>query len=60
MLGVLALGWYNWRIVTPALEGRAIASADRLRLAIRLELALGLLMLIITTMLVVSPLPGEG
>jgi len=60
MLGVVALGWYNWRVVTPALEGRAIASADRLRLAIRLELALGLFMLIITTMLVVSPLPGEG
>lgn len=60
MLGVLALGWYNWRVVTPALEGRQVSSPGTLRRAIRVELALGLVMLAITTMLVVSSLPGEG
>jgi putative copper resistance protein D len=60
LLGVVALGWYNWRVVTPALEGSQPLAADRLRLAIRLELVLGLLMLAITALLVVSPLPGEG
>ena len=60
MLGVLGLGWYNWRVVTPALEGRQVSSPGTLRRAIRVELALGLVMLAITTMLVVSSLPGEG
>ena len=60
MTGVMALGWYNWRIVTPALEGHHATARQRLRGAIRLELLLGLAMLIITAMLVASPLPGEG
>ena len=60
MLGVLALGWYNWRVVTPALDGMHPDARARLRIAIRLELLLALAMLAITTMLVVSPLPGEG
>jgi len=57
---VMALGWYNWRVVTPALEGAHATCRERLRRAVRLELLLGLVMLAITTMLVVSPLPGEG
>lgn len=60
MLGVLALGWYNWRVVTPALKGTHPSARARLRVAIRLELLIALAMLAITTMLVVSPLPGEG
>jgi putative copper export protein len=60
MLGVLALGWYNWRIVTPALGAAHPAARMRLRRAVRLELLLGFAMLAITTMLVVSALPGEG
>jgi putative copper export protein len=60
MLGVLAVGWYNWRIVTPALEAHEATGSRRLRRAIRVELALGLLMLAITTVLVASPLPGEN
>jgi putative copper export protein len=60
MLGVLILGWYNWRVVTPALDGADPGARRRLRVAIRLELLLALAMLAITTMLVVSPLPGEG
>jgi len=60
MLGVLALGWYNWRVVTPALDAAHQTARARLRLAVRVELLLGLVMLAITTMLVVSALPGEG
>jgi putative copper export protein len=60
MLGVLAVGWYNWRVVTPALEARHVNSPDTLRRAIRVELGLSLVMLAITTLLVVSPLPGEN
>jgi putative copper resistance protein D len=60
LLGVLALGWYNWRVVTPALERQDADCGNRLRRAIRAELALGLLMLAITAILVASPLPGEG
>jgi copper resistance protein D len=60
MLGVLILGWYNWRVVTPALDDADPGGRRRLRVAIRLELLLALAMLAITTLLVVSPLPGEG
>jgi putative copper resistance protein D len=60
MIGVLALGWYNWRVVTPAIEATHPNCRARLRVAVRLELLLALAMLAITTMLVVSPLPGEG
>ena len=60
MLGVSMVGWYNWRVVTPALQTNDPRAGARLRVAIRLELLLALVMLAITTMLVVSPLPGEG
>lgn len=60
MLGVMVLGWYNWRVVTPALDGLHPTARVRLRRAIQFELVLVLVMLAITTLLVVSPLPGEG
>lgn len=60
MIGVLALGWYNWKVVTPALDGADAGARAKLRTAIRLELLLALAMLAITTMLVASPLPGES
>jgi putative copper export protein len=60
MCGVLAVGWYNWKIVTPALEGYDADCRQRLRRAITVELALGLAMLAITTVLVASPLPGDN
>ena len=60
MLGVMALGWYNWRIVTPALEGAHPSCRQRLRRAVQLELALGFVMLTLTAFLVASSLPGEG
>ncbi len=60
MIGVLLLGWYNWRVVTPALIGADTGARRTLRRAVRAELALGLAMLLITAFLVASPLPGEG
>jgi putative copper export protein len=59
LVGVLAMGWWNWRVVTPSL-GQALAAAPaRLRRSIRTELMLGLLLLAITALLVASPLPGH-
>lgn len=60
MLGVMALGWYNWRTVSPGLDAAHPHSAARLRRAVRAELLLGVVMLALTTLLVVSALPGEG
>lgn len=60
MLGVLALGGYNWRVVTPALERGDEASIPRLERAIRIELLLGLVLLCITAFLVATALPGES
>ncbi len=58
LAGVLTLGWWNWRVVTPSL-GEALAAAPaRLRHAVRLELLLGAVLLAITAVLVASPLPG--
>ncbi len=59
LAGVLALGWWNWRVVTPAL-GEALAAAPaRLRRAVRLELLLGAVLLAITAVLVATALPGN-
>jgi putative copper resistance protein D len=60
MSGVIVLGWFNWRRVTPALNAERPAAAERLLWAVRVELLLGLIMLAITALLVVTPLPGEG
>lgn len=60
--GVAALGAWNWRVLLPTL-GTADA-AGRLRRSARLELALGLLLLLITAIMVARPMPalaaGEG
>ena len=60
MLGVMALGWYNWRVVTPALDEGNATAQGRLRTAVRLELLLGLVMLGLTAFMVATALPGEG
>lgn len=57
--GVIGLGWYNWRIVTPELARGDIGGVARLRRAVRIELALGLVMLGITAFLVATQLPRE-
>ena len=59
MLGVVALGWYNWRVVTPALECCSPGCERRLRRAVIAELALTIAMLAITAVLVASALPGD-
>lgn len=60
LTGVLALGWWNWRVVTPRLERGEAGAATSLRQAANLELLLGALVLAATTMLVVQGLPVDG
>lgn len=57
LAGVVALGWWNWRVVTPALEGAHAVAPARLRRAVTIELLLGFAMLVITAYLVAAPLP---
>lgn len=57
LVGVAAIGWWNWKIVTPALEGGGIAAPRQLRRAVAVELALGVVMLALTAVLVALPLP---
>ena len=57
--GVAGLGWYNWRIVTPELARGGINGVARLHRAVRIEVALGLVMLGITAFLVATQLPRE-
>ncbi|MGH7584022.1 MAG: copper resistance D family protein, partial [Gemmatimonadales bacterium] len=59
LAGVAALGWYNWRVATPALATGEMATPT-LRRSIRIELAFGVLMIALTAVLVSTPLPGEG
>jgi putative copper export protein len=58
--GVAALGWYNWRIVTPAVVRCDAACTHQLRRAVRVELAIGIVMLGITAFLVATQLPRES
>jgi len=57
LAGVAVLGWYNWKVVTPALEGAQPIAPFRLRRAVTIELCLGAVMLAITAFLVAAPLP---
>ena len=54
VLGVMALGFYNWRVVRPALASDP--EPDRLRRSATLELLLGAAAVIATSFLVVQPL----
>jgi putative copper export protein len=60
LAGVAALGWYNWRVVTPAIDRGEARGTLQLRRAVQLEIALGLVMLAITAFLVATQLPREG
>ncbi|MEP6591383.1 MAG: CopD family protein [Gemmatimonadota bacterium] len=57
LLGVVAIGWWNWKVVTPQLEAAAPIAPTQLRRAVMIELALGAVMLAITAVLVALPLP---
>jgi len=58
MAGVAAAGAFNWRVATP----RMAATGDRAPLAraVLAECALALALLVATSFLIVTPLPGEG
>lgn len=58
--GVAGLGWYNWRVVTPEVARGDCNGAMHLRRAVRIEIALGLVMLGITAFLVATQLPRES
>jgi putative copper export protein len=53
--GVAGLGFYNWRRVLPALGDDT--ATHRLRRSARAELALGLVVLLVTAVLVALPTP---
>ncbi|MEO5799379.1 MAG: CopD family protein [Gemmatimonadales bacterium] len=55
--GVAAIGWWNWKVVTPCLERGLPVAPSRLRRAVLIELSLGVLMLAITSLLIAAPLP---
>lgn len=58
--GVAAIGWWNWKVLTPSLEGAEPVAPTRLRRAVAIELTLGVILLAITALLVASPLPLHG
>src|SRR5690606_13012484 len=51
-----ALGFYNWRVVRPRL---AEDGASLLRIPATVEAALGLLVVIVTAVLIATPLPAH-
>ncbi|HEX2205470.1 MAG TPA: CopD family protein, partial [Longimicrobium sp.] len=55
---VAALGLYNWRVVVPRLE--AAEGARALRRSAGLEIAFGLVVVLVTATLVALPTPGGG
>ncbi len=54
-----ALGWWNWRVVTPALAGAESIAPARLRRAVVLELAIGVVILAVTAVLAGTPMPTD-
>lgn len=57
LAGVAALGAYNWRVVTPRV--RATGSLEAMKRSALVELALALALVVLTAVLVATPLPGE-
>ncbi len=57
VVGIMLLGWWNWRRITPALTAGTPTAATALRRAIAAELLLGAVVLMLTAWLVGSPLP---
>ncbi|HEX6037829.1 copper resistance CopC/CopD family protein [Longimicrobium sp.] len=55
LMGVAALGWYNWKKVLPGME--AEPGVARLRRSARAELGLAVLVLLVTAILVALPTP---
>ena len=59
LLGVAALGAYNWRVTQPGLARNGEAGHRRLRRFGALEVLLGIILLGITALLVALPLPPK-
>lgn len=55
---IAAAGWWNWRILTPALAAASPDAPVRLRRAITIELALAAIVLGLTAVLTGSSFPG--
>lgn len=58
--GALLIGWWNWRVGTPALAAGRADAAARMRRAIGMELLLGVVILGLTAWLIGAPLPSHG
>jgi Uncharacterized protein, homolog of Cu resistance protein CopC len=56
--GVIGTGFYNWRVVQPAL-GTDVATA-RLRRSASSELMIGVIVIVVTAVLVAMPTPADG
>lgn len=57
VLGIMTLGAVNWRRLGPAM--RVTVGVPALRRSLLIELALAAIVLVVTALLVVTPLPGE-
>ncbi len=60
LAGVAAIGFYNWKVLTPALARDVAPATGRLRRAMAIELVLAVLLVAVTAVLVATGLPGEG
>lgn len=60
LVGVAGIGFYNWKVITPALARDVAPATARLRRAMAVELVLALLLVAVTAVLVATALPGEG
>lgn len=56
---VVAVGAYNWRIVQPALAREATGSVQSLRRSATLELICGAAVIVVTAILMATPIPTE-
>lgn len=55
--GIAALGWLNWKVITPRLTSGSPPADRHLRLAVSLEIALAVLLVGLTAVLVATELP---
>jgi putative copper export protein len=58
-MGVAALGFWNWRVLTPRLTSGDPPAASQLRRAVAIELTLGALLIAVTAVLVGVGTPRE-
>ena len=58
LIGVIGTGFYNWRVVQPAL-GTEVATA-RFRRSASSELAIGAIVIVVTAVLVAMPTPADA